>query len=229
MCADRPDPLSGQLAALKRRGSNLLVVSGPEGGDRVCRQLLGDTDAARRALFVPTTVGVSDVRARWPGPEVPDRFGVVDVTGTRSPNVLDSPGLGPGGVAAQADDATWYENVDDHENLATIGDAIRDGLERLAADDPAPGTVRLCLDSLDPFLDNAGEETVFRFLHVVTATVRHVSGMGHVHVADSVSESDRSLFEPLFDATVTVETGPDGVRERWRLHESGYETGWLAV
>lgn len=229
MSADRMDPLSGKLAALKRRGSNLLVVSGPDGGDRVCRHLLGDPAEKRRALFVPTTVGVSDVRSRWPGPEVPDRFGVVDVTGTRSRDAIGGTGLGPEGVAAQVDDVDWYHPVEDTENLAAIGDAIRDGLNRLGHDDPDPGTVRFCLDSLDPLLDAASPETVFRFLHVVTATVRHVSGMGHVHIAESVPTTDRSLFDPLFDATVIVEAGPDGVRERWRLHESGYETGWLAV
>jgi len=229
MCADRLEDLSGRLAALKRRGSNLLVVSGPEEGARACRHLLGDPDAARRALFVPTTVGVADVRTRWHGPETDDRFGVVDVTGTRAPGVADDGGPSPGGVAAQVDDAPWYEAVEDPTNLATVGEAVRDGLARLADDDPAPGTVRLCIDSLDPFFDVATPEAVFRLIHVVTASVRHVDGMGHVHLADHVDPTRRSLLEPLFDATVTVESGPDGIRERWRLHDSGYETGWLAV
>lgn len=229
MCPDRLENLSGRLAALKRRGSNLLVVSGPDGTDRVCRQLLGDPDATRRAVFVPTTVGVSDVRSRWTGREDPSQFRVVDVTGTRSPNVIGSGGLGPGGVAAKADDETWYHAVDEPENLPAVGEAVRTAIEAVAADDPEPGTVRLCLDSLDPFLDVATEEAVFRLVHVLTATVRDVNGMGHVHLADRITPVHRSLFEPLFDATVTVESGPDGIRERWRLHDSGYETGWLAV
>lgn len=229
MCADRLEDLSGRLAALKRRGSNLLVVSGPDATDRVCRHLLGDSDAARRAVFVPTTVGVSDVRNRWSGPEDPDRFRVVDVTGTRSPDVVGGGGLGPHGVAGQADDETWYHPVEDPDDLPAIGDAVRAAVDALAVDDPDPGTVRLCVDSLDPFLDTATEEAVFRLVHVLTATVRHVGGMGHVHLAADATTTHRSLFEPLFDATVIVEAGPDGVRERWRLHDSGYETGWLAV
>ncbi|MFB6103719.1 MAG: hypothetical protein ABEJ57_01355 [Halobacteriaceae archaeon] len=229
MCADRLEDLSGRLAALKRRGSNLLVVAGPENGGRACRHLLGDPGAARRALFVPTTVGVADVRTRWHGPETADRFGIVDVTGTRSPGVADDSGPSPDGVAARVDDAPWYHAVEDPTNLALVGETIRDGLDRLADDAPEPGTVRLCIDSLDPFFDVASAEAVFRLVHVITASVRHVDGMGHVHIADGLDHTHRSLLEPLFDATVTVESSADGIRERWRLHESGYETGWLVV
>lgn len=225
MSADGPSGLSQELAALKRRGASLLVVG--DGGGHVCSTLLGAEEKSRRAVFVPTAVGVADVRKRWKGPESADRFAVVDVTGTRRPDVVTAPTVGDPGIAPG--DAEWYEQV----NLEAPGGlvaAVRRRLDRLAGDDPPPATIRLCLDSLDPLYDALGEDRLFRLVTTLCLSVTSVDGMAHVHVSPGLPEGMRETLEPLFDATIEVERGSaGGHKQRWHLHESGIETDWIAV
>lgn len=245
MAPEGPQALSRELAALKRRGAGLLVL-----GDRgeACRDLLGADGADRRALFVTTSVGVADVRRRWTGPETPERLGVVDIAATdrRGPETATAATVGDAAVAPG--DVGWYERVPPGEP-ATLLTAIQAHLDRLAADDPPPATVRLCLDGLDPLVDRLDEPQLLRVCHLLTRLVRGVDGMAHVHVSRGVPERLLTILEPVFDGTVEVvpagefpegqgrdrateaptddDRGHGGSRQRWRLHESGYETDWL--
>lgn len=225
MSPDGPSGLSKELAALKRQGASLLVVGDESGG--VCSSLLGAEKEARRAIFVPTAIGVADVRQRWNGEESADRFAVVDVTGTRRPDVITAPTVGDPGIAPG--DAEWYEKVplDDPGGLVS---AVRRRLDRLAADDPPPATIRLCLDSLDPLYDTLGEDRLFRLVTTLCLSVTSVDGMAHVHVSPGLPAGVRETLEPLFDATIEIERGASGGhKQRWHLHDSGIETDWLAV
>lgn len=225
MSRDGPSGLSQELAALKRQGASLLVVG--DGGGGVCSSLLGAEEKARRAIFVPTSIGVADVRKRWNGPETPDRFAVVDVTGTRRPDVVTAPTVGDPGIAPG--DADWYEKVSMDDPGALVN-TVRKRLNRLAADDPPPATIRLCLDSLDPLYDELGEDRLFRLMTTLCLSVTSVDGMAHVHVSPGLPDGILETLEPLFDATIEIERGAaGGHKQRWHLHESGIETDWLAV
>lgn len=247
MAPEGPQALSRELAALKRRGAGLLVL-GDRGG--ACRDLLGADGAERRALFVTTGVGVADVRRRWTGPETPERLGVVDVAATdrRGPETATAATVGDAAVAPG--DVDWYERVPPGEPAALLA-AVRAHLDRLAADGPPPATVRLCLDGLDPLVDRLEEPQLLRVCHLLTRLVRGVDGMAHVHISRGVPERLRMTLEPVFDATVEVAPADDtgqgearsqdqdqdhdhghghsdgGLRQRWRLHGSGYETDWI--
>ncbi|MFB6269697.1 MAG: hypothetical protein ABEH83_07120, partial [Halobacterium sp.] len=62
----------------------------------------------------------------------------------------------------------------------------------------------------------------------VTGSVRNVDGMGHFHVSASVDDETLATFEPLFGATLEIDTNEAGTtRQRWRLHESGRVTDWF--
>ena len=80
------EAFSRELATLKRRGTNVLVVNDPSGSDAACERLLGGTDLDRRHVFVPTTTSVDHVLERHaPRRTDPPYFGVVDAaTATRS-------------------------------------------------------------------------------------------------------------------------------------------------
>lgn len=227
MSSDGPAGLSRELATLKRRGASLMVVEEGGIGADVCTSLLGAEEMDRRGVFVPTAVGVSDVRRRWNGPNSPDSFAVVDVTGTRGPDILHPATVGDAAMVPEETD--WYEAVSPDEPGALVA-AVRRRLERLSEDDPPPATIRFCLDSLDPLYDVLGEDRLFRLVTTLCMSVTGVQGMAHVHLSPGIPDSVRDTLEPLFDATIEVEHGSAGDhRQRWHLHDSGIETDWLAV
>ncbi len=219
-----PAELERELRALKRRGCNVLVVNDAAAADGACRRLLGEPSFDRRYVFLPTTASVADVLARCPT-DAPGRLGVVDAaTAART----RSAAAGTAGSALGRQD-DWCSRVDALDDLPRIVDLVAAHLDRVAPDDPGPGDVRFCLDALDPFFDALDGDSRFRLVHALAGSVRSVRGMGHVHVAGAVAERDRRTLDPVFDATVRVESGDDGHRHRWRLHDSGYATEWLPL
>lgn len=223
---------STELAELKRGGCTVLVASDAPGRDTACERLLGAPELDRSHVFLSTSTDVSTVLDRHkPRRTDPGSFAVVDATpDTRSTAAATS--AAPTGLTPTDD---WYVRGPDRTDFDELYAATRDALDRVAAGADAPGEVRLCLDGLDPLLDavEAGETTeeeLFRFLHVLGGAVRDVDGMGHVHVSETVGADVLGTFEPLFDATVEIETtATGGTRQRWRLHDSGRETGWFQL
>jgi hypothetical protein len=216
--------LTRELRTLKRRGCNVLVVSDAAAADCACRRLLGEPSLDRRYVFLPTTAGVADVLARCPTDD-PRRLGVVDAaTATRTRSAAPE-SVGP--ALGRRDD--WRSRVDALDDLSLVVELVAAHLDRVAPADPGPGDVRFCLDALDPFLDALDADRCFRLVHALAGCVRSVGGMGHVHVADAIDDRDRRALEPVFDATVRVESGDGGPRHRWRLHDAGYETDWLPL
>lgn len=211
-----------QLRALKWQGCNLLLASDVESERDVCRRSLGHPEEARRHLFVPTTTTVRSVLSAHGGSRDPTTLGVVDATAA-TPTRTVATAQGPGDVDPAAE---WYDAVDGLRP-GEIGPAVMAQLDRLASPTPEPGELRVCVESLDPFLDAVAGEPLFALLHILTARVRELRGIGHFHVAGGASMAPLEPYRPLFDATVRVETTADGRRERWLLHESGDDTGWI--
>ena len=225
---------STELAELKRGGCTVLVASDAPGRGDACQRLLGAPELDRSHVFLTTSTDVSEVLDRHrPRRTDSGSFAVVDATpDTRSTAAAGgaatpAPGPSPG------DD--WYARVPDRTDFDELYATTRNALDRVAAGADAPGEVRLCLDGLDPLLEavaagDAAEEELFRFVHLLAGAVRDVDGMGHVHVSETVGDGHLGTFEPLFDATVDIETATTGdARQRWRLHDSGRETGWFRL
>lgn len=196
------------LATLKQEGSNIIVVGA---GDvdahaAVCERLLG-VDSPRRRLVVRTD---PDVCCGWlPGEETPGTLEVV------------SHGDAYDGEATVVDD----------DLLGPLGQAVASSIDDLAGGDDGlePAELRVCFDALGPLFADHEPETVFRLVHVLTARVREVNGMGHFHVRVDESDGHVRLLEPLFDAVVTVRSN-DGVPEhRWRLPDRDIESRWIEL
>ncbi|WP_232700973.1 DUF7504 family protein [Halobacterium wangiae] len=233
------EAFSNELAALKRDGCNVLVVSDAPGRGPACERLLGAPELDRSHVFVTTSSDVSTVLDRHrPRRTDAGSFGVVDATpatGTRSAAAstpaTDAPTLGTAGTADVED---WYDRVDDLTDFDALFAATKRTLDRVAVDADGPGGLRFCLDGLDPLFgavegaDGVDEEALFRFLHLLSSAVRQVDGMGHFHASASVDDDHLATVEPLFDATLSIETTASGtVQQRWRLHESGRVTDWF--
>ncbi|WP_336034720.1 DUF7504 family protein [Halobacterium yunchengense] len=229
------EAFSKELAALKRDGCNVLVVSDAAGRGPACERLLGAPELDRSHVFLSTAADVSTVLDRHrPRRTDASTLGVVDATpatGTRSAAAVTPSGDATGPSLSDAGD--WYERVPEFADFPAVLAATTDALDRVAGTADSPGAVRLCVDGLDPFLDavdagEATEEGLFRFLHLLTSTVRNAGGMGHFHVSAAADDDRLATLEPLFGATLRVDTGGDGTRrQRWRLHESGRVTDWF--
>lgn len=229
------EAFSNELAALKRDGCNVLVVSDAAGRSPACERLLGAPELDRSHVFLTTASDVSTILDRHqPRRTNAGSFGVVDATpgaGTRSAAAATP---AAGGPTLDTDDVEdWYDRVDGLTDLDTLFTATKRALDRVAVDADGPGELRFCLDGLDPLFGavergEADEEALFRFLHMVSSAVREVDGMGHFHASAGVADDQLATVEPLFDATLSIETTPSGdARQRWRLHESGRVTDWF--
>ena len=223
---------STELAELKRGGCSVLVASDAPGRGAACQRLLGAPELDRSHVFLTTSTDVSDVLDRHrPRRTDPGSFAVVDATADTRSAAAASATTPPRATAG--DD--WYARVADPTDFDALYATTRDALDRVAIGADAPGEVRLCLDGLDPLLGaveagDAPEEGLFRFLHLLAGAVRDVDGMSHVHVSETVGDGRLGTFEPLFDATVEIRTTATGdARQRWRLHDSGRETGWFRL
>lgn len=196
------------LAALKKNGSNIIVVGDgdPAAHASVCERLLG-ADSPRQRLVVRTD---ADVSCGWlPGEGVEGSVEIVSH-----------------GDAHVEGNAT----VVDTELLGPLGQAVAQNLDALAGGEGGlePAELRVCVDSLDPLFAAHDPETVFRLVHVLTARIREVQGMGHFHIRVDEDDDHVRLLEPLFDAVVTVRSD-DTLEHRWRLPDQDIESRWIEL
>lgn len=211
------------LAALKRRGSNLLVVgSSPgDGHGAACTRLLGQTDVApRRRVFVFTDGG--DAAARLPEEDgADDRTSVISrATPTRSAAARPASG---------ALDTSPFD-ADPEPLSQLVSDAIDAVDEFAAADDGLdPGELRICVDSVLPVLDECTEETAFRLLHRLTDRIERERGMGHFHLPLARTDRQVELLRPLFDAVIEVRTRSGRAEHRWNLRDRELTSDWLPL
>ncbi|ELY75488.1 DUF7504 family protein [Natrinema gari] len=201
------------LGTLKQEGSNILLVGTSKGPhETVCQQLLGATRGdARYRLFVTNAADhvAHECRA---DPEI-ERVQTIEYSqsGLESRSESDGksgqPSLGTLGI----------------EIVETIGefDDSADGL--------APSALRVCVDSLVPLLQEYDAETVFRLLQLTTSRVDQACGMGHYHLPLGPDHDAVNLFEPMFDAVVTVRSRNGTDEQQWYLREADTTTDWLEL
>lgn len=221
---DQTAALVRKLDALKREGSNLLVVGQPRFAHAsTCTRFLGDVDSGpRRRLFV-----VSDAGARVEGrvPEAvcrpdPDRLRVLTCAGTSR-----SATVGHAEIGEPAETRT------DRTRLDALGCAVSAAIDDFesASGGLEPAELRLCFDSLASLLDARTPEWVFRFLHLLTRRVCSARGMGHYHLPLDRDDATVRLLAPLFDAVVELSVDGEAIYQRWQFRDDDMTTGWLRV
>lgn len=212
------------LDRFKRHGCNLLVVNDVGSESVSCTRLLGDAGERRRHLFIPTTTTLTAVLNRHdPIARNPTMLGVVDATQARR--------IRSNAAAPVPDTADWYEALDDLADLGQLSQTVHDHLRRFASDETtSPGEIRVCVESLDPFLDCVGVERLSQFLRSLTDRIEQFQAIGHFHLASGTSQTVVDALEPIFDATVRVRASTgDAAEQRWTLQESGLESDWLPL
>lgn len=208
------------LGALKRRGSNVLVVGtgATAAHEGACSRLLGDAnDEPRYRLLVRTE-----------GPRCTNHCShavdTADVT-TRVISRADDPERGPN--EAVSPDV----RIVGTDLLSQLGMVVIEQITAFEddADGLEPSELRVCVDSLVPLLAQHGPENVFRMLHVTTSRVRQVSGMGHYHLPIEPDHDVVNLLEPLFDATVEVRSREGTPEQRWHLRDQRTSSEWVSL
>ncbi|WP_338737999.1 DUF7504 family protein [Haloplanus salilacus] len=222
------------LATLKEQGSALLVVGSvpEEMFAEASATMLGDpnADPPRRRLVVTSEPGRERAhrRLRDTGPLSPEYARLV-TRGERARSAdagPDGDGSGPG-PGSGAVPRTHVVDGPLHEVGATVAEVIEEF--DLFAGGLAPAEFRMALDCLPTLLSEYGRETAFRFLHVVAAQVRSVSGMVHVRLPREPSSEVVGLFQPLFDAAVELRIDGSTLDQRWRFRDRDLVSDWLPV
>lgn len=214
------------LAALKRRGSNLLVVGAHSGVQLdACRRLLGDDDAGiRRRLFVFTDSAIGVADRLGGGEHDPDHATVIRrESRTRS-------AAAAGGSAEVPPAPIPAATIDEDEELTALADAVVDAIAEFdaAAGGLDPAELRVCVDSLRPLLDDHDDEAVRRFLEPLTDEVRQVRGMGHFHLPVALDDPAVDPIAPLFDAVVETRM-TETPEQRWHLRDGDLTSQWLTL
>jgi hypothetical protein len=202
------------LSALKQQGSNLLVVGTTyeHGHAAVCDRLLGEPDARRRRLLV----------------KVDGQCGTVPRNEGSRTHVVERrrPGFPDRGSTADAENVRVASgDIDDLERVAIkeFG-AVEDDCE-----DPEPGELRLCIDSLRPLLVEHGDDRVKRFVDDLASRVSRADGMGHFHLPTTSSDKYVTMLTPVVDAVVEIRTKGGQPEQRWHVFDGTVDSGWLPL
>jgi len=191
------------LDALGESGAAFLVCGDvpPDVHERACERWLGATDRTR---IVARTIGT--------------RAADLAMAETVSfETTLRSAAEAPAGPDAGVD------------SISGLGTALVDAIGRLEPRTSEPGELRVCVEALEPLRRRYDDETVFRFLHLLTNRVRAADGLAHVHLSTGPDAELASTLRSLFDGVVTLRTAGGVPEERWHLAEPELTTAWLPV
>lgn len=193
-------PASG-LSAHVPEVTNVLLVAEPDDdrADQGCMELLTCTPPPHANVLCMTALGTPDdaVEAWEHHADRPARLGVIDIGGrTRSSR---------DGVGDPTDPFSILP-VDHPGDLIGI-EITRSRYQSAWADDG--NRLVVCVDSLNPILEQVSLERAFRFLNALTGQFRAADGVAHFHIdPSSVDERALNTLKGLFDAV--AEPDPDG-------------------
>jgi hypothetical protein len=215
------------LATLKEQGSALLVVGSvpEEMFADASATMLGDpsADPPRRRLVVTPEPNRSDAirRLRETGP-LSSEYARLVTRGEEARSTATA--------SRPLDRITPRTHVIDG-SIGALGTTIAGVIEEfdLFAGGLAPAEFRMAFDCLPTLLSAYGRETAFRFLHVVAAQTRAVSGLVHVRLPREMDSEVVGLFQPLFDATVELRLDGDGLDQRWHFRDRDLTSDWLPI
>lgn len=210
---------SSELAALKRRGCNVLVAgeAGRVASRAACGQLLGDEAATRRRRVVVTTGASPGLERRLAGSPA-EHTTVVRRRASARGAVADRPDDSPAAPSVTVVD----------EDLDVLGRAALLAIDEHAVPDLEPAALRLCVDGLGPLLADHDVARVREFVEALVDRVADANGMGHVHLRVAFDHETVAALRPLFDVAVELRPG-DPPEQRWHLDTADLVTDWLPL
>lgn len=224
------------LNELKATGCNLLVVGDAprEAFTRASSRLLGEEKALRYRLLAVTDAAPRSVADRLPHPDATPR---PLAETTRILNHAGAPrsvtATTPGAPSEPADiEETRIADPELQGLRSELTAAIEDAAED--ADGLRPADLRVGVDSLDPLLEQYGEDVVKRCLDAVGEHVHDHSGMAHYVVTNGYDSDPVQGLLPNVDAVIELRTvSPDeyghDVHQRWHVPRRDITTEWAPL
>jgi len=186
------------LAGLKREGGSVLVVGAACDAQRTVCDRF--LEGEDPAVFVDTDRPVRDGDA-----EAVERLERTFSTRSAAAGEAPSPASGITSLGADLETAILGHTHDDHED-----------------------TLRVCFDSLRPFVDATDVQDLTAALASLGETARDTSSLVHVHLPAMPEAVPRSLFEAV-DAVVEVRRQNRTTYQRWRFPGATDATDWIEV
>lgn len=217
------------LDGLEQRGGALLVVGTVpnEQYERVSQHLLGDERPAapRRRLVVADDSTAKERLART-GPTTPEYARAVVREG-----VPESVRGQPTAADRQPEPTGGARVHHVGPSLDELGLTLTDIIDQFtaAADGLSAAELRVAFDCLPELLAQYGEETTFRFLHVLTNQIRARGGIAHFHLPEPIADRSIRALEPLFDAVIELRVRDDELQQRWHVLGEAVVPEWSAV
>jgi hypothetical protein len=215
------------LATLKEQGSALLVVGSvpEEMFADASATMLGDpsADPPRRRLVVTPEPNRANAirRLRETGPLSSEYARLV----TRGESARSA-----ASASRPLDQVTPRTHVIDG-SIYDLGTTVAEVIEEfdLFAGGLDAAEFRMAFDCLPTLLSAYGREITFRFLHVMVAQARAVSGLVHFRLPRDMDAEVVRLFQPLFDATVELRIDGDDLNQRWHFRDRDLTSDWLPL
>ncbi|WP_435153599.1 DUF7504 family protein [Haladaptatus sp. DFWS20] len=225
------------LAGLKRRGSGLLLVGPQPAMDEACNRFLGESQTEpRQRLLVRTDgenhhthaacAGLGSATDCTSGSNDGTTKVIERVTHTRGAAMASNAGYEGAGTDTEPETTVLTSR-----SLPRLGITISEVIDEFDRECGGleSGELRVCFDSLTPLLEEYDQESVFRFLHILTARIRHVNGMAHFHLPAEMDSTIINTLAPVFDAVVEVRTTGGLAEQRWQLVQQDVTTDWLSL
>ena len=99
---------------------------------------------------------------------------------------------------------------------------------RQADDDEGADTLRVCFDSLRPFVDATPEPELVSFLESLRDTGRETGAVVHVHLPAMVDAVPEALYAAV-DAVVELRRRGESTYQQWHLPGEGETSEWTSV
>lgn len=113
----------------------------------------------------------------------------------------------------------------DPSDLESIEDELTDAVDRLAANG---ASVRVCVDSLRPFVDDAERHRLGAFLRSVGTLAASTGSVVHLHLPAPAEAVPADLFETA-DAVVELQQIGEHAHQRWHIPQEAVSSEWVRV
>jgi hypothetical protein len=187
------------LSAVKRRGGSVLVVGPSEVSHTdICRRFL-DGDAEEIAVRTERSTSGGNTVDRVIERTIPTR----SVSASRSAG-----GKSPTSV-----------------DIESVSEDLRTEMRDAAGE---ASSLRVCFDSLRPFVDSGADRRLVDALDAIRSTARETDAVVHFHLPAMQAAVPSALFDAV-DLVVEVRRQGDATYQRWQLGSEEPTTEWVAV
>lgn len=187
------------LSAVKQRGGSVLVVGPSEASHTdICRRFL-DGDAEKIAVRTERSASSETTVDR-----------VIERTApTRSAS------------ASRSSSRQLPRSVD----IESVSEDLRTEMRDTAGE---ASSVRVCFDSLRPFVDSGADRQLADALEAIRATARETDAVVHFHLPAMRGAVSSTLLDAV-DLVVEVRRQGDATYQRWQVGSEEPTTEWVLV